>query len=552
MLYPSKLCDNNEWEEITMKKTLALLISCTMIFSSSCVLYAKSQTHNPKARGFSISHYCKVNKKAPKIKSFDINRDGKINAKDMKALDKAFNTSYKDKKFNSAADLNNDKVINMSDRMLLMKYFHDHNIPIPAMPPINTTFPTPTTSPSPAVINYDINGDGSIDAMDLEVIDSLFNTLSGDPNFNPAADLNGDGAINMPDRMLLMAYLSNNNIPLPTTPPVNTTSPTPTTSPSPAAINYDINGDGSIDAMDLEVIDSLFNTLSGDPNFNPAADLNGDGAINMPDRMLLMAYLSNNNIPSTNATSPTLTSNPASAVINYDINGDGSIDAMDLEVIDSLFNTLSGDPNFNPAADLNGDGAINMPDRMLLMAYLSENNIPVPTVPPINTTSPTPISSPSPAVINYDINGDGSIDAMDIEVIDNSFNTLSGDPNFNPAADLNGDGAINMSDRMLLMAYLSQNNIPIPTMPPINTTYPTPTPSPSPAVINYDINGDGSIDAMDLEVIDSLFNTLSGDPNFNPAADLNGDGAINMPDRMLLMAYLSNNNIPVPTVPPIN
>jgi hypothetical protein len=73
---------------------------------------------------------------------------------------------------------------------------------------------------------------------------------------------------------------------------------------------------------------------------------------------------------------------------------------------------------------------------------------------------------------------------------------------------------------------------------PINFT-PVSKPIPSATAVNYDINRDGSIDANDMKVIDNSFNTLQGNPNFNPAADLNGDGAINMPDRMLLMAYFS-------------
>jgi len=277
-----------------MKKTFAILISCTMILSSSCVLQAKTPMVNPDLKNY-INNHSKINR----TKSLDINHDGRINIKDLKVLDKALNTTYKNRKYNPAADLNNNNVINMSDRMILMKYLAEHNIPIPTMPPIFIATPAPTSTTAPAV-NYDVNQDGSIDAKDIAVIDSLMNTLSGNPDFNPAADLNGDGAINVPDRMLLMGYLSKNNIPVPTIPPISieTSTPAPTSTTAPA-VNYDVNQNGSIDAKDIAVIDSLMNTLSGNPNFNPAADLNGDGTINMPDRMLLMGYLSKNNIPVT-------------------------------------------------------------------------------------------------------------------------------------------------------------------------------------------------------------------------------------------------------------
>jgi hypothetical protein len=167
-----------------------------MVLGSSCVLQAKSPTGNSG------------------VKSFDINRDGKINVKDMNVLDKAFNTTYKDKKFNPAADLNSDNVINMQDRMLLMAYFSKNNIPIPTMPSIYIPSSTPvaTSTPVPVTVNYDVNRDGIIDAKDMDAIDKSFNTLQGYPNFNPAADLNNDKVINMADKMLLIAYFSRNNI----------------------------------------------------------------------------------------------------------------------------------------------------------------------------------------------------------------------------------------------------------------------------------------------------------------------------------------------------
>jgi hypothetical protein len=132
-----------------------------------------------------------------------------------------------------------------------------------------------------------------------------------------------------------------------------------------------------------------------------------------------------------------------------------------MDAIDKSFNTLQGYPNFNPAADLNSDKVINMTDRMLLIAYFSKNNIPIPTMPSIYIPSSTPVttSTPVPMAVNYDVNRDGIIDAKDMDAIDKSFNTLQGYPNFNPAADLNNDKVINMADKMLLIAYFSRNNI---------------------------------------------------------------------------------------------
>jgi len=323
-----------------MKKTLAMLISCTMILSSSCVLQAKSPKGNPGPNSYKINHNSKINK----TKSLDINHDGKINIKDMKALDEAFNTTYKDKKFNPAADLNNDKVVNMADRMLLMKYFKEHNIPVPTMPDIKTPVPTPIPTQAPAV-NYDINRDGSIDAKDMEVIDNSFNTLQGNPNFNPAADLNGDGAINMPDRMLLMAYFSQNNIPIPTMPPISDQTPAPTSTPTPKPIkNCDINRDGYINMEDLILIDKAFNTRTTEAGSNPDCDLNGDTAVNMADKMFFINSLKEQimalTVPATTNVPTSAPQSQSTISMNFDttqINAVGQVICATLQV-----NNISG------------------------------------------------------------------------------------------------------------------------------------------------------------------------------------------------------------------
>lgn len=224
----------------------------------------------------------------PVIKSFDINQDGSIDIKDMEALDKALNTMESMSNFNPAADLNSNSTVSTGDRMLLMIYFNEHNIPIPAMPTIKS---------------LDINGDGSIGQADMEILLSLNNVKSTDPDFNPAADLNSDNVIDDLDKAILMIYHIEHPDafihPSPTPTPTSTPTPTPTQISTPTApvINYDINGDGYIDIEDLALIDQAFNSTVGDPNYNPACDLNGDDHINMVDKMAFYAYLSKQTTP---------------------------------------------------------------------------------------------------------------------------------------------------------------------------------------------------------------------------------------------------------------
>jgi hypothetical protein len=228
---------------------------------------------------------------------------------------------------------------------------------------------------------------------------------------------------------------------------------------------------------------------------------------------------------------------------SLDINSDGLINIEDALPIDDAFNSVKGEPNYNPNADLNDDNVVNMSDRMLLCKYFYEHNMPVPTMPNLEVT---PVPTAAAEIKSLDINQDGSIDLKDMETLDKSFNALPGDQNFNPAADLNSDNFVNMSDRILLMEYLSNNNTPVPTMPDIYVTPGPTTTSTATIMKSFDINGDGYVNMEDLILIDQAFNSIAGDANYNPDCDFNSDNVVNMSDKMNFFNYLNEHQTSVP------
>lgn len=62
---------------------------------------------------------------------------------------------------------------------------------------------TPTLTPSPTSTSYDLNGDGAINISDVMLLASVFNTSTGNAKYVEAYDLNKDGAINISDVMLI-------------------------------------------------------------------------------------------------------------------------------------------------------------------------------------------------------------------------------------------------------------------------------------------------------------------------------------------------------------
>lgn len=53
-----------------------------------------------------------------------------------------------------------------------------------------------------------------------------------------------------------------------------------------------------------------------------------------------------------------------------------------------------------------------------------------------------------------------------------------------------------------------------------------------------DVNGDGTVNVLDLIVVNNAFASLPGDPNYNLYADLNQDGRINVLDMIIVSTHL--------------
>ncbi len=55
--------------------------------------------------------------------------------------------------------------------------------------------------------------------------------------------------------------------------------------------------------------------------------------------------------------------------------------------------------------------------------------------------------------------------------------------------------------------------------------------------IPCDVNGDGSVDVVDLLYFVDAFGSLTGDPNYNPACDFNSDGSVDVVDLLIFVDY---------------
>ena len=363
----------------------------------------------------------------------------------------------------------------------------------------------------------DVTGDGKVNIADVGKLSRTLNDSETYP-LNKLeminADINADGKVDKVDELLLTKYVKNNN-------------DYPSTLPNEPITDYayygDINDDGKLTMADLVLLSKY---MSDDYNITLTtqqlknADINGDGIINYIDELFLSRYFADwkeyKGLPD----------NPIKTeyVLYGDLNSDGEITEEDATLLSNYLNnnTKISDQALKNS-DVNGDGKVNIIDLGLLQMYIET---------PDNYTDTLPERRITNYTIQYgDVNEDGKQTLSDITLINDyvlKVSNLNGQQLLN--ADVNGDGIINMIDKLLIRLHMLKIcSGMLPNNPITNYT------------LYGDLNNDGILDGSD---IDKLTRYLSGstglDNQARKNADINGDGVINNTDLTLLQNEINS------------
>ena len=209
----------------------------------------------------------------------------------------------------------------------------------------------------PTMLKGDLNADGLATLDDLLFLESMVGQAPTGPN--DARDLNGDGKIDNLDVQALLAACGSNCPSLGSTTTNLAASASQVRFTQPVTFTATVTGNSPAGTVSFLVDGQLANT----------GTLGTNGQSSVVSNSLSIGRHTVNALFDGDASNSPSASQPVSVTITAvpgDVNGDGVVNCLDLNLMKASFGKKTGQPGFNPSADLNHDGIVNVLDLSIV------------------------------------------------------------------------------------------------------------------------------------------------------------------------------------------
>jgi hypothetical protein len=293
----------------------------------------------------------------------------------------------------------------------------------------------------------DINKDGIVDIYDSIILSGAMGTCVGNAKYDSRGDFDGDGCITSTDSNYLQKYFGKKIEDITQCKGVITLKP---------ESEYkcpDVNRDGVVDVVDMQLVKVGLDTCKGDLKYEEKEDFDGNGCITSTDYDFVKKYVGKLTGTITQCTGIVIVpTKPESEYKCPDVNRDGVVDVVDMQLVKVGLDTCKGDLKYEEKEDFDGNGCITSTDYDFVKKYVGKLTgtitqctgiVIVPTKPESEYKCP-------------DINKDGIVDIYDSIILSGAMGTCVGNAKYDSRGDFDGDGCITSTDSNYLQKYFGK------------------------------------------------------------------------------------------------